>query len=160
MPGGDFTLREGDAPVVLLSGGAGITAMLTMLEHLATHHTDSREVLFIHAARGRERHAFNREVRSYRASRPGIKVIVLYEQTGPEDRLGEHHDAVGRVTTEMLRSHLPQRQADVYFCGPPGFMSAMEYALEELNIPADRRHSEVFGPDPSFATGELTEAVA
>jgi nitric oxide dioxygenase len=157
MPGGDFTLREGDSPVVLLSGGAGITAMLTMLEHLAGPEGGSREVLFIHAARGRERHAFQKEMRSLGKQRPGIRVIVLYEQPGHEDKLGTHYDAVGRVNAETLRSHLLERQADFYFCGPPGFMAAMEDALEELHVPAERRHSEVFGPDPSFATGELAE---
>ena len=157
MPCGDFVLRGGDAPVVLLSGGAGITAMLTMLQHLAGPQGGSREVLFIHAARGRERHAFNHEVRSLAKQRPGIKVVVLYENAGADDRVGEHHDAVGRVTSETLRAHLQERGADFYFCGPPGFMSAMEHALEELGVPASRRHSEVFGPDPSFATGELVE---
>ena len=155
MPGGDFTLREGETPVVLLSGGAGITAMLTMLEHLAGPEGGSREVLFIHAARGRERHAFKDEMRALGKQRAGIRVIVLYEQAGQEDVHGDHYDLMGRINADLLREHLPERGADFYFCGPPAFMAAMEHGLEELGVPAARRHSEVFGPDPSFATGEL-----
>ncbi len=87
----------------------------------------------------------------------GIKVVVLYEEIGPDDQPGQHHDLVGRITAETLTSHLKERGADFYFCGPPGFMSAMEATLEQLNVPAQRRHSEVFGPDPSFATHEIPD---
>ncbi|CAN5697151.1 NO-inducible flavohemoprotein [soil metagenome] len=155
MPGGDFVLREGDSPVVLLSGGAGITAMLCMLEHLASPQGGSRDVLFVHATRGRERHAFNEQVRTLASKRSRIKVVVLYEEIGPDDKLGQHHDLVGRVTGEILTNHLQGTPADFYFCGPPGFMSAMETTLEQLGVPTQRRHSEVFGPDPSFATHEI-----
>ena len=157
MPGGDFVLREGNSPVVLLSGGAGATAMLCMLEHLASPNGGSREVLFVHATRGRERHAFNEQVRAFASKRPGIRVVVLYEEIGPDDQPGQHHDLVGRITAETLTGHLKDRDADFYFCGPPGFMSAMETTLEQLGVPALRRHSEVFGPDPSFATHEIPD---
>jgi nitric oxide dioxygenase len=53
MPGGDFILKEGNTTVVLLSGGAGATAMLCMLEHLASPAGGSRDVLFMHATRAR-----------------------------------------------------------------------------------------------------------
>jgi nitric oxide dioxygenase len=47
-PSGEFVLAESDRPVVLISGGVGITPTLAMLEQaLAT----GREVVFIHCAR-------------------------------------------------------------------------------------------------------------
>lgn len=155
MPGGDFTLAKGKGPVVLLSGGAGITAMLCMLQQLAND-CDQREVLFVHGARGRERHAFADEVRTLAAKCPGVKVKVLYEQAGPEDTLGEHYHGVGFVNADILKEPA-ERGADFYFCGPPGFMAAMEKTLEGLKVPKQRLQSEVFGPDPSFATGDLED---
>jgi nitric oxide dioxygenase len=149
-PLGDFTLNKSDRPVVLLSGGAGITAMLSMLEHLAEQGGDSREVVFLHATRNRAHHAFREHVRAL-GKRPGIRVGVLYEEVGPDDVEGDHHDLAGRISDEVLRRHLPEREADFYYCGPPGFMTAMEQALDLLNIPRAQRHSEVFGPDPAFA---------
>lgn len=155
MPGGDFTLAKGNGPVVLLSGGAGITAMLCILQQLASE-AERRKVLFVHGTRGRERHAFGDEVRALAAKRPGISVKVLYEQAGPEDKLGEHYHSLGFVNAHILKEPA-ERGADFYFCGPPGFMAAMERTLEELNVPKQRLHSEVFGPDPSFATGEMED---
>lgn len=156
MPGGDFTLQNGKAPVALVSGGAGITAMLCMLEQLAENAGDNREVLFLHGARGRDRHAFGREVQELAQKRAGLTAKVLYEQAGPEDRLGEHYHAVGRIQPELLQD-AADRGADFYFCGPPGFMAAMENILEQLQVPVQRRHSEVFGPDPSFALNEVAD---
>lgn len=149
LPSGDFVLRAGDAPVVLLSGGSGITALLSMLEHLAAT-GDSRDVLFIHAARQRSRHPFNDHIRALARKRPGVKVVTLYEEIAHDDRQGEHYDAIGRINAELLRAHLPAQDAQFYYCGPIGFMGAVERTLDELNVPSTHRFSETFAPDPSF----------
>ncbi len=158
MPLGDFTLAEGDALVVLLSGGSGITAVLSMLEHLAGPRGGSREVVFLHAARNRAHHAFGDHMRALGRRRPGIRVAVLYEEAGPGDVPGEHHDTVGRITAEVIRRHLPERGAEFYYCGPLGFMAAAEAALDGLGVSLERRHSEAFAPDPSFAAGAAAPA--
>ena len=151
-PVGDFVLdEESDRPVVLLSGGAGVTAVLSMLEHLAAN--SAREVVFLRGVRSRARHPFAKHVRALARQRPGIRSVVLYERVGPEDVQGEHHDAVGRTTAEAIRQYLPGADADFYYCGPLGFMAAAEEALDDLGVPLARRHSEAFAPDPSFAAG-------
>ena len=152
VPLGDFTLRAGNGPVVLLSGGAGITAVLGMLEHLAGPGGGAREAVFLHAVRGRAHHAFAEHIRSLARRRPGIRVAVFYEEVGPGDVPGTHHDAVGRIDAEAIRRHLPAGEAEFYYCGPLGFMSAVEDALDALGVPLARRRSEAFTPDPSFAT--------
>jgi nitric oxide dioxygenase len=70
---------------------------------------------------------------------------------GTDDVEGDHHDLADRISDEVLRRHLPEREADFYYCGPPSFMTAMERALDLLHIPRAQRHSEVFVPDPAFA---------
>lgn len=151
MPFGDFTVKPGVGPIVLLSGGSGITAVLSMLEHLAGPNGGEREVTFIHAARGRARHAFREHVRALGRKRPGIRILILYESVEAGDREGDHHDAIGRISAEVLREHLAERGSEFYYCGPRGFMAAVEEALDDLEVPLDKRHSEAFGPDPSFA---------
>ena len=49
-PRGAFTLRQGDGPVILLSGGIGATPVLTMLQALAAEGS-RREIWWIHGAR-------------------------------------------------------------------------------------------------------------
>ena len=109
-PVGNFVLDEAsESPVVLISGGAGITAVLAMLEHLAAH--TMREVLMLHGARSRGHHAFAARVHELARLRPGIRTVTLYEAVGPDEVPGEHHDAVGRITAEVIRQHLPAGEA-------------------------------------------------
>ena len=122
-----------------------------MLEHLAAD--SAREVVFLRGVRSRARHPFAEHVRELARRRPGIRSAVLYEKVGPEDVQGEHYDAQGRTTAEAIREYLPAADADFYYCGPMGFMAAAEKALDDLGVPLERRHSEAFAPDPSFAAG-------
>lgn len=150
VPSGDFVLSNSNSPVVLLSGGSGITALLSMLEFLTSPAGGSREALFVHAARERARHPFIQHLRALAKMRPGVRVKVLYEEASAHDVRGEHHDEVGRISADFLKKHLPANDAEFYYCGPPGFMAAMERALDELRVPDSRRFSETFAPDPSF----------
>ena len=158
MPLGDFVLDDGDSPVVLLSGGAGITAVLSMLEHLAGPNGGTREAVFLHAARSRGHHAFGPRLRALAQARPGLRVAVAYEETGPDDVPATHHDTAGRITAELIRQHLPERDARFYYCGPLGLVAAMEAALDQLGVPLARRFSEAFAPDPSFAAADNVPA--
>jgi nitric oxide dioxygenase len=135
-PLGDFGLDETtNRPVVLLSAGSGVTPMISMLEHLAG---------------GSRQHAFGDHVRRLAATRSGIEVAMFYESVAADDIAGRHHDEAGRLTEQALAARLPAGDCDVYLCGPLGFMNAAEAILDRLGIPADRRHSEVFVPDPNF----------
>lgn len=150
MPLGDFVLQSGTRPVVLLSGGSGITAVLSMLEQLTGKDGGNREVVFLHAARGRGHHAFGSHVRELARRRSGVRVTVLYGEVGPADEPGIHYDVVGRLTADVIRAHRPAGSADFYYCGPIGFMAGVEAALDSLGVPQARRFSEAFAPDPSF----------
>jgi nitric oxide dioxygenase len=148
-PGGENVLDESStSPVVLMSGGAGITAVLGMLEYLAKD--SDREVLWLHAARSRDTDSFGTAVRALGASRSGVRCVTLYETVGPDDVQGKDFDVAGRINVELLRTHLPAGKAEFYYCGPIGFMTATERVLDELGVPAQRRHSEAFAPDESF----------
>lgn len=158
MPLGEFVLRPGSQPVVLLSGGAGITATLSMLEFLSGPLGGTREVVFLHAAKHRRHHAFGSHVRALAQRRSGISVAIFYEEVGADDAIGLHHDGVGRFTPELLQQRLPVEPADIYVCGPPGFMAGMGAALDALAVPPSRRFSETFAPDTSFNVSGIEPA--
>jgi ferredoxin-NADP reductase len=59
---GDFTLRPGNTPVVLLSAGIGVTPVLAMLHALAAE-ASTREIWWLYGTRNGREHPFAEEVR-------------------------------------------------------------------------------------------------
>ncbi|MET9231692.1 MOSC domain-containing protein [Lentzea sp. NPDC003310] len=121
-PRGEFVLRPGDEPVVLLSAGVGITPVLAMLHALKD---TGREVWWVHTTRSAD-HAFEGEVR----------------RLGPVHLL-VHHSDEGRLTRADLEA-LPAG-ASAYLCGPEAFMADMRAALADLGFDPARVHTELFG---------------
>ena len=143
-PRGDFILDEAsERPVVLLSGGVGLTPMVSMLHALAG---TGRRVFFIHACDNGEVHALRDEVEAVAASRAGISVHFCYRFPTEADRDTARHHSEGVVTRELLQSLLPLDDYEVYLCGPPPFMQAMYGTLRGLGIARERIAYEFFGP--------------
>jgi nitric oxide dioxygenase len=158
VPLGDFVLDETSTrPVILISGGTGITPMLSMFERLA--HSSEREVCFVHGTGNRAQHAFGETIREIAQSRSNLKAVIFYNEVEEDDIRGVHHDESGYIDADMLKRHLSTVDADFYFCGPVPFLRAIERALDALGVPLDRRRSEAFAPDPSLLM-ELESAAA
>jgi ferredoxin-NADP reductase len=117
---GEFTLpTERPRRIVLISGGSGITPVMSMLRTLADEGYDG-EVTFLHYSRTPEHTIFGSEL----AAR-GIEVV--HTRAG-----GERFDA----------AHLPGGYADLdsYVCGPAGLVTAVRDAYDG----SDRLRVEYF----------------
>lgn len=140
-PSGEFTLAASDKPLVLISGGVGITPTLAMLE--AALETE-RPVHFIHCARNGGVHAFREWVDGLAARHPQLKRFYCYAE---DDGFSPAADNVGMLTQQQLAAWLPEnRDLDAYFLGPKGFMAAVKRHLNALGVPAQQSRYEFFGP--------------
>ncbi len=149
-PRGTFVLEENSLrPVVLLSGGVGVTPMISMLDQLASE-SDScgcaRQVWFIHGAISSREHAFGLYVRNLAESWPCLNTHFAYSHPADTDVIGEDYDSHGFISVDLLKSLLPLDDYDYYFCGPPPFMKSIHAGLKALNVVDDRIHYEFFGP--------------
>ncbi|UCZ83580.1 NO-inducible flavohemoprotein [Pseudomonas sp. L5B5] len=140
-PAGEFTLQASDKPLVLISGGVGITPTLPMLEAaLATE----RPVHFIHCARNGQVHAFRQWVDALAARYPQLKRFYCYAE---DDGVSPAADKLGLLSQDQLAQWLPeQRDLDAYFLGPKSFMVAIKRHLKALGIPEQQSRYEFFGP--------------
>ncbi|UXZ55110.1 NO-inducible flavohemoprotein [Halomonas sp. 7T] len=136
-PAGDLTLIEGDEPLLLASGGVGQTPLLPMARHALAL---GRQVVYLHAALDADHHAFNNELEELKAAYPRyFQAVSIHER-------GNRADHTGRINRALLADYLPSPMARCYFVGPQGFMTAINVALADLGVSADRRHFEHFGP--------------
>ena len=140
-PAGDFTLRKNNKPLVLVTGGVGITPAISMLNAEAA---SGREIRFIHAAINSEMHAFKGHVNE--VVKNNNNVTPLYVYSDPQQDCQPH--ATGFITEELIAQQLPD-DADVeyYFLGPVPFMKAALNIAKKLAIPEAQVHYEFFGPN-------------
>lgn len=144
-PAGDFYLdMECKLPLVLISGGVGLTPLMSMLNTVTSQGTE-RDVFWIHAAVNSKYHAFKKHVNDLAESNKHVKPFVIYEKPTDQDRESKLYDEEGYITLDFLQKVLPSKQADFYFCGPEPFMKAVNRALKQWEIPEERIHYEFFG---------------
>ena len=147
-PRGDFVLRDGAGPVVLISAGVGATPVLAMLHALVTERS-AREVWWLHGARNRDEHAFAAEVDALLATLPGAHRVVAYSR--PDGGAG--NDLSGRLDGAALDRLGVPTDADHYICGPDAFMRAIGAALAARGVAPERIATEVFGAVPTYSSG-------
>jgi len=144
-PAGGFNLqRDSNLPVVLLSGGVGITPVLSMLHTLGKQGT--RPTWFVHACENGEQHAYKDEVEALSVKYDKVQHRFVYRQPLASDRLGEDYHQQGFVNQALLQSILPLDDYQFYLCGPSGFMQACYNILVGLGVADERILYEFFGP--------------
>jgi nitric oxide dioxygenase len=140
-PAGDFRLEASEKPLVLISGGVGITPTLAMLQSALD---TKRPVHFIHSARHGGVHAFRQDIERFAARHSQLKHFYCYEQQREGDASAH---GIGYLDETLLATWMPEtRDVDVYFLGPPNFMKAVKKHLKALGVPEAQSRYEFFGP--------------
>ncbi|ANG98788.1 nitric oxide dioxygenase [Brucella pseudogrignonensis] len=140
-PAGNFHLPELPArAVILLSGGVGLTPMVSMLETIAARHPDL-PTWYVHGTASRATHALDADVRSLAARHGKTTVATFYDHSDDE---AQAHS--GFITIDWLATNTPLQEADIYLCGPRPFLRFFVAGLSAAGISADRIHYEFFGP--------------
>jgi ferredoxin-NADP reductase/phenylpropionate dioxygenase-like ring-hydroxylating dioxygenase large terminal subunit len=149
-PRGKFVLDEStNRPVVLVSGGVGVTPMVAIAEHLVERGSTNgahRPIHFIHGTQNSSVHAFANHVRGLADRHPAMSVHVRYSNPTADDRVGMTHDSEGRIDIHLLTQLLPLEDYDVYLCGPSQFMNTLYAGLTGMGVRPERIHYESFGP--------------
>jgi ferredoxin-NADP reductase/MOSC domain-containing protein YiiM len=150
-PRGEFVLADGAGPVLLISGGIGVTPVLAMLHDLAARRSD-REIWWIHGARGPREHPLAAEADTLLAALPHARQHVFYSAATPEETRSAGA-APGRLTEDQLIALSVPPDAAAYICGPASFMTGIRSALTTAGLDPTRVHTELFGALPASTPG-------
>ncbi|MET0263602.1 MAG: 2Fe-2S iron-sulfur cluster-binding protein [Rariglobus sp.] len=145
-PNGHFYLDlEKPRPVVLISGGVGVTPMVSMANALIEA-GDSREIWFFFGARNSRDHMFKDYMAELVAKHPHVRLHVCYSKPLPTDVLGRDYQHESRVSVALFKELLPSNNYDYFLCGPGPFMESITEDLRAWGVPDSWVHYEAFGP--------------
>ena len=144
-PGGHFHIDRGDAPVVLIAGGIGITPMLSMIIWLAKEQP-AREVWLFYGLRNSGEMIMRSDLDAMAASNPNFHLQLCFSDPLPGDRPGHDYMHRGRIDVSLLRTQLPLKPYHFYLCGPTPMLESLVPALEDWGVADAHIHFEAFGP--------------
>lgn len=135
-----FTGTEADS-VVLISGGVGITPMMSIARYL-TDRSWPGDIFFLYACRTPADFIFAKDIAELQRRNPKLHVTVAIEDAQGTDWQGPR----GRFTRELFAKEVPDiASRRIQLCGPPVMMNAVKAILTELKVPPEQVRTEDFG---------------
>ena len=144
-PSGKFFFNgKGESSIVLISGGVGITPMMSAVRYLTSNCWEG-EIYFLFSARSTNDFIFEQELKYLQARHKNLHVLVSMTQAEGTSWMGPQ----GRFTPQLINGFVPDLPSKTaHICGPPSMMDAMKSMLGELGMAKDRIKIEGFGGTP------------
>lgn len=139
-PHGNFIVAGRSASqIVLIGGGVGFAPLIGILRQLRAD-AWAGPVTLVYGNRAESQILYREEIEAMRASLDIRVRLVLSEPPPGWDGV------VGELTPDILKACLPETDPDALYlvCGPVPMMDAVEKALTDFGVPADRIVSERF----------------
>lgn len=126
---------------LFLSGGSGITPVMSMLREIADT-AEVADVVFLHAGRTPQDFVFRDELALLAGRIKGLRLFLLPEALGAEP---SWPSLSGRISAELLALAVPDiAERVVMCCGPAPFMAAARTIAASLGVPQGRYLEESF----------------
>jgi nitric oxide dioxygenase len=140
-PAGNFSLQNVDSPIVLISGGIGVTPLLSMLE--TNQKTNQNKTVWIHGFRNSSVQAFKEIIETMDKESDWLETFLFNEDV--EQSVG-NKSIKGRVNLHYCKEAILLTDAKYYLCGPAPFIQAHYESLVSFNIDKSNIFYEEFGP--------------
>jgi benzoate/toluate 1,2-dioxygenase reductase subunit len=144
-PLGSFYLRAVTRPLLLLAGGTGLAPFLSMLEVLAQQETQQAVHLIYGVTRDQDLVMVER-LAEYARRIAGFTFATCVAD--PQTR----YERQGYVTQHMPAQALHGGNVDVYLCGPPPMVEAVQKHFKAAAIEPASFHYEKFTPNATVTS--------
>lgn len=143
-PYGDFHIKNTDAEMVYVGGGAGMAPLRSHLSYLLETLKTDRKVSFWYGARSKQEIYYEDYFRTLEEQHPNFSFHIALSEALSEDQWEGHKGFIHEVLrSEFLIKHNKPETLEYYLCGPPAMIQAtksmlqMEYRVAEKNISFD-----------------------
>ena len=146
-PIGQFTYREGAAPVLMIAGGTGFAPLKSMLRH-ALENGSRRPIHLYWGARAQADLYEEAQLLAWLARYPHLRYTAVLSEA---DRVQGAHQRLGWVHEAVLREQTRLADFEVYAAGPPAMIEALRASLPREGLPPARLHFDSFDYAPDVA---------
>jgi len=157
-PAGNFNIIDYPADkVLMLSGGVGITPLMSMARWLFDTNA-AVDLQFVHSSRTPRDIIFYRELEHIFSRIPEFRLHIVCERS---DELGDAWDGYrGYLSSPMLELMVPDLlEREIFCCGPTPYMEAVKALLRARGFDMKHYHEESFGATPLAVQEEVIEHV-
>lgn len=156
-PYGEFFIKETEAEMLYVGGGAGMAPMRSHLYHLFHTLKTGRKVTFFYGGRTKQELFYVEEFREIEKQFPNFTFAIALDNPLPEDNWvlkkdlkdpngdgfkGYVHQV---VIDEFLSKHEAPEELELYFCGPPMMNKSVIKMAEDWGIPDENVSFDDFG---------------
>ncbi|MCM3006071.1 NO-inducible flavohemoprotein [Priestia koreensis] len=142
-PAGEFVYETTENPVVFISGGVGVTPLVSMAKKAVE---ENENVTFIQAVKDRSHQLLANELKQL-----NLRYMACYEQATDEEKASGACQLEGYITKDWLQEKLTSTNSHIYLCGPIAFMKVLYGYLVDMGVTEEYIHYEVFGPSVGLA---------
>jgi Na+-transporting NADH:ubiquinone oxidoreductase subunit F len=155
-PYGEFFIKETDAEMLYIGGGAGMAPMRSHLFHLFHTLKTGRKVSYWYGGRSKRELFYLDDFRQIEEQFPNFKFHLVLSEPLPEDNWNakenmddEGDGFVGFVHQAVIDNYLNHHDApediEFYFCGPPLMNAAVLKMVDDFGVPPENVSFDDFG---------------
>ena len=156
-PYGEFFIKETDAEMLYIGGGAGMAPMRSHLFHLFHTLKTGRQVTYWYGGRSRRELFFLDHFKQIEKDFPNFRFYVVLSEPLPEDDWTPKKDMDDKegdgftgfvhqaVIDQYLSKHDAPEDIEFYFCGPPLMNQAVLKMVDDWGVPPENVSFDDFG---------------
>ena len=145
-PYGEFFVRDTEAEMVYIGGGAGMAPMRSHVFDLLRRSHSKRKISYWYGARSLREVFYSDEFDQLAKENPNFSWHLALSEPMPEDNWTGLKGFIHQVLYEnYLKDHPAPEDCEYYFCGPPLMNKAVVNLLDDLGVEPENVMFDDFG---------------
>ncbi|MCD0461637.1 NADH:ubiquinone reductase (Na(+)-transporting) subunit F [Roseiconus lacunae] len=145
-PYGEFFIKDTDAEMVYIGGGAGMAPLRSHIFELFKRRKTNRKVSYWYGGRSLRELFYIDHFREIEEEFPNFKFNIALSDPLPEDNWDGYQGFIHQVLLEnYLSKHPAPEDIEYYICGPPMMNAAVFKMLDDLGVEPENIMYDDFG---------------
>lgn len=145
-PYGEFHIKNTQAEMIYIGGGAGMAPLRSHIFHLFKTLKTGRKVSYWYGARSLREVFYEEEFRAIEKEFPNFRFHLALSDPHPDDNWKGYTGFIHRVLLDnYLCGHDEPEDIEYYFCGPPQMNAAVISTLDNMGVPKENIAFDDFG---------------